>query len=456
MLLSFAMVLVLSAPRAPAGAELVTYVPKLDAVDQVMPFFTAAGTRSVILRPGAWKGEAHPLLSVDVTSRDSLSGAGIDPAGALTLSKVGDRVVSCVSLSDAALYSKLCDEKLARLGTPFTQQEGGATVKASRDPLNRVLAAYVVQGKESCAISGNGLTVEKQLGALAKTLTKPATGAGFTLASQLRGVGTFVVPGGAQSGAVAVAGKGLALTLDGRSKGLPVAQLAGPGTSPYAAFAPDGMLVVRARFAKSQMPMVLDEVARRIPGGGALGSAAKLLAPMLTGNVALFVSHVKVTSGLRSNEARFFALRLAMLAEAEDAAAAKALVEGVDPASLAARGGKLELGASGATIFLSNDPSVKDAALGALASAAGKQAHAAEATMDPKLLARGLAQVPLLEAVQAPELAGLVAAATELGPLLLASEKVNGWLDLGTAPGQHRGQLTWTLDAAKFATDAGQ
>ena len=47
-----------------------------------------------------------------------------------------------------------------------------------------------------------------------------------------------------------------------------------------------------------------------------------------------------------------------------------------------------------------------------------------------------------------------MAASTELGPLLLASQKVSAWLDSG-AGGKHVGQLTWALDAAKFTPDAG-
>jgi hypothetical protein len=84
----------------------------------------------------------------------------------------------------------------------------------------------------------------------------------------------------------------------------------------------------------------------------------------------------------------------------------------------------------------------------ALASASGKQAHGLEFELDPKAVARGLQQVPLLEAVQAPELAALVAASTELGPLLVASAKLGGGLD-STAEG-HVTKLTWLLDAAKF------
>ena len=104
-------------------------------------------------------------------------------------------------------------------------------------------------------------------------------------------------------------------------------------------------------------------------------------------------------------------------------------------------------------LIVSNDPEVRARALTALKNAAGKQLHGVEFEVDPKLVAKGLQQVPLLEAVQTPELAGLVAAGTELGPLLLASERVSGWLD--SASGVHTSQLVWRLEAAKFAPDAG-
>jgi hypothetical protein len=194
---------------------------------------------------------------------------------------------------------------------------------------------------------------------------------------------------------------------------------------------------------------VLEQVLRRIPSGKPLSLLAPKVAPLLTGNVALFVARVKVTQGLRTGEARYFAVKHVLLAEVSDAAAVKALLGGIDEAALATRKGKLEVGLAGSTLYLSNDAAAKDAALRALEGAGGAQAHAGEAAIDPKLLADGLSQVPLLEALQAPELAGLVAAATELGPLLLASTRVEGWVD-PAGEGTHRGQAVWELDPAKF------
>ncbi|MEW5743680.1 MAG: hypothetical protein AB1938_32510 [Myxococcota bacterium] len=449
MWLAMTLTAVLATPRAPADAELVTYVPKLDALPSVLPFFTAAGSRSVLLRPEGWRGQAHPVLEFDVTDKASLEAAGVDPSASLTVSRLGERSVSCVSLKDVKRFSELSQQRLARLGDVFTKQDGAVTTVGARDPLNRVLAGYVLSGTESCAVAGHGLSVEKQLPELVKLLGKSAKGPGFVMAQGLGGVAQVVVPKGAQLGAVTLTGDGLKLLADAKVKGLPLATLVGGGASPYAKLAPPGLAVVRARLAKPALGPVLEQVLRQVPGGKALSPLAQQVAPLLTGNVALFASRVKVTQGLRSPEARYFAVKHVVLAEVSDAAAVKALLGGLDATALSSRGGKLEVGLSGTTLYLANDAGAKDTALQALEGAAGKQAHAGEAVVDPKLLADGLSQVPLLEALQAPELAGLVAAATELGPLLLASTRVEGWVD-PAGVGTHRGQAVWQLDAGKF------
>jgi hypothetical protein len=105
-------------------------------------------------------------------------------------------------------------------------------------------------------------------------------------------------------------------------------------------------------------------------------------------------------------------------------------------------------------VFASNDPVVLEAAYKALPAAPAAQAHGAEVDVDPKLLAQGLAQVPLMDAVQSTELAGMLAAGAELGPLLLATERISGWADA------QRAQLSWRLKAlpvkdAGVAGDAG-
>lgn len=454
MISSLVLISVLLAPRAPADADTVAYVPKLVDAAQLLPFFTAAGSRSVLLRPDAWRSESHPLIDVDVTSKDSLALAGIDPNGSLTSSRIGDTSIACVTVSEVDRYRKAADAKLARLGEVFEKVEGAVSVYASRDQLGRVLAAYALHGKESCAITGHGRSVEPQFPQLSKLMTKTATGPGVTMAAKVPGVVQLIAPSGSSHGVLALNAKNLTLTVDGRSKGLPLAQLAGGGASPLGAFSASGMAVVRARVAKAQVPSLVEQAVRQFPGAATLLPLAREAAPFFTGNAAVLLSHAKVSSGLRTREARFFALKGALLAEVNDVTAVAAMLEKLDPKSLAFREGTLTVTLEGSLLVVSNDAEVRARALAAVAVAAGKQAHGLEFEIDPRLVARGLQQVPLLEAVQAPELAGLVAAGTELGPLLLASQRVSGFLD-SPAAGVHAGTVVWQLDPAKFTPDAG-
>lgn len=434
--------------KAPPDAEAVLFIPRLDALAKVTPFFDAAGSRSVALRPSSWREEPFPLLSVDVTSVESLTAAGIDATGSLTASHLGDRTFSCVTLSNAKVYTAHVTEKLARLGTPYTVTVGGVSVTATKDSIERVLAAVVTQGTQSCTLVGNGLPVDAYFPSLVKALTQPFKA---PLLKDVSGVVELASP----RGVLALNAKDLSLTMDARlAKGDGVAALQGAGASPLGAFTAEGMLVVRARLAKSAMPGVLEQVMQRLPAMEGLRAASVKAAALLTGNTALLVSHVKVTTGLRTPTARFFALRFALVAETTDGEAVKALLTMVDPKTLQLREGTLDVSVVGNLVVLSNDAEAKKKAVAALESASGKQAHAVEFVVSPPLLARALAQVPLLEAVQTPELAPLLAVSTEVGPLLLASDRATGWLD--DAPGGgHKAQLTWPLDRAKFSGDGG-
>ena len=275
------------------------------------------------------------------------------------------------------------------------------------------------------------------------------------MAGKLPGVVQVIGPAGNTPGVMALSAKELTLTADVRVKGAPLPQLGGGGTSPLGAFTAAGMAVIRARVAKAQVPGLVEQAVRLFPGAATLLPLAREAAPYFTGNAAVLISHAKVTTGLRTREARFFALRSALVVEVSDPAALGALLARLEPKGLSFREGTLSVTMEGAMLVVANDAEVKARAVAALATAAGKQNHGVEFEVDPKLVARGLQQVPLLEAVQAPELAGLVAAGTELGPLLLASERISGFLD-SVAGGQHAARLVWQLDAAKFAPDAGQ
>ena len=163
---------------------------------------------------------------------------------------------------------------------------------------------------------------------------------------------------------------------------------------------------------------------------------------------------MKVTSGLRSPVARFFAARFVVLAETDDPKGAQTLIDSIDPKALAFKEGTLSAGLAGTVVMLSNELEVRDTVVAALATGAGPQKHGAELEVDPKALAKALAAVPLLEIVQSPELSGVLIAATELGPLLQMTNRVRGWLDSTSATTQ-RAQLTWTLEAERAAPDAG-
>ncbi len=455
MIFSLLLISVLTVPRAPADAEVVAYVPRLELAGQLLPFFTAAGSRSALLRPEAWRSDLHPLIDVDVTNKDALALVGIDASGSLTSSRLGDSSIACVTVSDVDKYRKAADAKLSRLGEAFEKLEAGVSVYASRDPLGRVLAAYSLHGKESCAISGHGRSVEPQFPLLSKVVTRAAAGPGITLAAKLPGVVQLIAPAGSSHGVVSLNAKELTLTCDGKSKGLPITQLLGAGASPLGAFTATGMAVVRARVAKAQVPALVEQAVRQFPGAVTLLPLAREAAPYFTGNAALIVSHARVTTGLRTREARFFALKSALLVEVNDPSAMAALLEKLDRKAVSFREGALSIALEGSVLVVSNDAEVRARAVAALVTAAGKQAHGVEFEIDPRLVAKGLSQVPLLEAVQAPELAGLVAVGTELGPLLLASERVFGFLDSATG-GVHTGRIVWQLDPAKFTPDAGQ
>lgn len=449
MLTSLALITLLATPKAPPGAEVITWVPKLDGVTPVLPFFEAAGTRSMILRADTWAADAHPLINVNLLDRDALLRSGIDGSAGLSRSQLGDAVIGCVTVKDPDAYRAACDAKLQRMGEVFHKTENGVALHGSRDPLGRVLVAYAISGKESCAIAGHGRSIDAQLPALTKLLTKPPTSPATTMAAKLPGAVQFLVSTGSRNAVVALTGKDLTLNADARMKNLRLASLAGPGESPLGRFSAPGMTVVRARFAKNELPAFTEQLVRGFPGGAALQPIAKAVAPHLTGNTAALFSHVRVTTGLRTREARFFALKSALVAEVDDVAAVTAALEKLDPKALQLREGTLTVSMQGRFVVVANDADVKARALAALANASGKQAHGVEFVVEPRLVAKGLQQVPLLEAMQSAELAGLVAAGSELGPLLLASKQVNGWLD-STGAQQHSARLTWELDPEAF------
>jgi hypothetical protein len=433
--------LLTAAPRGLADAELITWAPKASEVSTLLPFFSRAGQGSVMVAPASWRESAHPLLVVDVTRPESMTAAGISVADGLTVTVRGPITVGCHTLSDARAFEAAARARLERYGTVFRTEAAGLITLGSRDALNRVQAAALIKGKESCSVSASGQTVEKLLPEVTKAFAKPLAGAWVKAATDQPATQYFMVPERPQDPAarlkgwatLALSSKGDTLTVDGRTKGLPISTLQPSGASPFAQLSAPGVMTVRARVAKEQLGPVMEQLFSGLPGGRTLAPAAKELAPSLTGNVAFVFSRVKVTSGLRAPASRFFAMRFVLLAEASDAAAAKAVVDAVDQKALQFKEGRLEAGVVGNVVWLSDEGEARDAVLAALGRAAGQQKHGAEFDVDPQALAKALASVPLLEIVQSPELSGVLVAATEVGPLLMMTDRVRGWLDSTSA-----------------------
>ncbi len=448
--LALATALAATPPRALPEAELVTSVPRLDALSKLLPFFSRAGAKAPLVRPSAWREAAHPVLRFDVTSEESLFADGVDPKGPLTLSRRAELEVSCVRVVDEKRFDEATRAHLVKYGDVFTSSDGGVTLLGAKDALGRVQAVVARKGPESCAATAGGLSVGKHVPALVSLVERPPKPLFTPSVGELIGPVLFASPSGPSPLGLSLTAQADALTAEARAKSLPLVALAGGGSSPFARFAPPGLLVLRLKVAREQVPQALQALAPRVPGGAALLTQAIKLAPFLTGNLAFVAHAVKVTSGLRTAPARFFAVRFALLAETVDEAKVKAVLDAVDPKALESREGKLTAGLEGKVLWVSNDDRARAAALEAL-PAAGKQAHGAELELRPRLVARALGQVPLFEAVQSPELSPLVAVSTELGPLLLASDVVTGWLD--TQGKDAHGQLTWTLSPE--LTDAG-
>jgi hypothetical protein len=441
-------------PRGPADFDQVIYLPRLDKAPQFSEFLKVGGERSVLLRSENWRESVHPLLRFDVTRPETAREVGIDETQPLTLIIRKELEVSCVTLKSAERFNAACADRLKVLGTPFKKTEAGVITFGVRDALDRVLVGYVIKGNESCAARMQGKSVEKSLEEIGKWLGKPPAGATWKLLGTLPGVGYLLT----QKGVMAMNADGLTASATARGE-LPLAGLAGAGTSPYGSFTMPGLAVVKVRADPTAPGPLLDELALRLvtlcPAcePAPFKAAARALAPTLSGAAVMVVARVKVTGSLRTAAGRFFAVRSAVFAEAQAPAEAQkaimqlAQVRGAKPledgsgVSLLLNEGEVRFGVRGTHVFASNDPTVLEAAYRALPPSPGPMAHGAELVVDPKLLAQGLAQVPLLDAVQSTELAGALAAGAELGPLLLATERINGWAD------SQRASISWKLKA---------
>lgn len=443
------------APRAAASAQTVVHVPKLDALSGLSSFLTRAGTHAALLRPEAWRAELHPFFVLDPTKPETLSAVGLDPAGPATLSLRQDGRVSCMRVADAKTFQAKAAEAIASAGgeaaKPVTSK-GVTTVNTKRAAGGSM--GYALKGKEVCSFGATELGGSALAKEAAKLVGKaPAQDARL---GKVPGVAYFASGGTV----VGLDGTGSVLKVEGTAVKLPLPPLQPRGASPYGTTKLDGMLFSRAAVAPAgvtesvgSMGATLQAVCPTCPKEQVQAMAAAV-AKQLTGQMLVNMDNVQVRGSLRTPEARFFAVRQALAAEVTDAAAVKsalAPLSGFPGASavedgwvLAVKGGSVFVRLKGKQLVVGNDEAVTQATVAALTDTGGKLERAADFSLDPKRLARGLQQVSLGDVLADEQLAALFAISSELGPLLARSERITGWME--SAPGNaHRFSLTWTL-----------
>jgi hypothetical protein len=447
------------APRAAASAQTVVHVPRLDAMAGLSSFLERAGTHAALLRPSAWRAELHPFLVIDPTKPETLAAVGLDPAGPATVSLRDDGRVSCMRVADAKVFQAKAAEAIAAAGGEAvkpTTAKGVTTVSVKRSAGGTM--GYALKGQEACsygATDDGGPALFKET---VKLVGKaPAQDARL---GKLPGV-AYLATGGMVLG---LDGTGDALKVEGTAVKLPLPPFQARATSPYGSMQPGGMLFSRIAVAPAGVSQAVGSLRATIQAvcpecpKEQVQSMANTVAKQLTGNMLVNMDNVQVRGSLRSQETRFFAVRQALAAEVNDAAAvktalapmgsfpgAKALADGY---ALAVKGGSVFVRLKGKQLVVGNDEAVTQATLAALPETGAKLERAADFSLDPKKLARGLNQVSLSDVLADEQLAALFAVSSELGPLLEQSERITGWMD--SAPGNaHRFSMTWTLPAAK-------
>ncbi|MFZ5471439.1 MAG: hypothetical protein ACOZIN_18605 [Myxococcota bacterium] len=443
------------APRAHPKASTTLYVPQLNKADGLAAFLRAAGEKASLFRPEGWRPELHPLLWLDLTDPASLAELGVDPKGSATWSVVGPARVICLTLADVKRHQEKLAAKLAPLGPKRTSKAKNGVALTAATQLDQPVAGYALKGKEVCAVHGGGTSIDGLLEDAAKLVAQPSTGGIWKKVATTNDAAYWVSP----RGVVGARGSAKSLTADVRGR-FPAPALEGSGPSPYANVPPSGLALMRARVARSGVSAVTSTLRGQLAAlcpvcePEALLAVTSDLTPLLTGNVLLWADSVKVRESLRSPAARYFAVRHVYLAEVSQPEEAKKALAALsswknakatgDGFLLTLKGGEVRVGLAGPHLYLGNDAATVSAALAAVNGASGKMPHGAELLVDPKAVAKGLAQISLLDVVGSQELAGLFAAGTELGALLAHSERIEAFAD-SQDDRSHRAVVTWTL-----------
>lgn len=433
-----------AAPRGPSDVDRALYIPRLDRVPTFTEFLNAGGARSVLLRSENWRDALHPLLRFDITRPESVNAAGVDETASMSWSQRGALEISCVTIKNPERFHAACADALKPLGAPFKKAEGKATVYAAKDTLDRVLAGYVVVGKESCAVRMQGQSVESTLNEVKEWLKQPATGPMWKLIDAKSPAAAYwLMP----QGVLALGAEGPTLNTTARGPSLPLAGLKSSGMSPYQAFPAQGMLTLKVLHEPQRTHALVEKIGQHLNklcpacDNAPFKTAMEKMKGTFTGAAMVMLSHVKVTGSLQTDPGRFFSVRFAAFAETQSPVEAKVAVmdlkalggarplDNGDGVSLLLKEGEVRIGVRGRHLFIANDPKVLETAYEALPTQAAMQKHGAEIQFDPQKVAKGLAQVPLMDALTSTELAGVLAAGIEMGPLLLATEQLNGWAD---------------------------
>jgi hypothetical protein len=449
-------------PRPHAEARLSVYVPRLDGAQSLWGFFERVGEKSAILRPSGWQAELHPLLWLDLRRPESLTSAGVDPAGSYTWSLMDEARFACARLSDVAAFEARVGQRLEVLGEKFERKGKvrfvGAREKpdpASKAP-RRLLAGYALKGNIACAFMGtsDGESLAKE----AERRVGAPSPLGASVLKAYPGAAAYLL-GPRFAAALDSVAKPEGLKVRLRTSAWPLPDIERPGTHPFAGIAPSGLLFLRGTLAAASLRGSVRDlvgVVGRVCTGcdpKALAQVTEQLVPKLTGDFVLRVDRADLKGPLRSLDARYFALKHSLWVKLKPDSDIGGLLASVGTPeasgagrSLATRYGAVRFGVKDGGVFLANDAAALAGLLDAPNTGAGPAANAVEATVDPKAVARSLRQISLLDVMATRELAPLFGAGAELGPLLSASERMTAHLN-GEADGSHSLEALWTLSA---------
>jgi hypothetical protein len=454
-------------PVAPSNAEMVVVSPKAKSLGDLRTFLEAASAYAPVLAPGPLGRELGSALSLDVFDLEAWKSAGLDPEGGFSFVSTHDTVVLVLPVHDPKAVLTRAKTSLASFGQVAPGKlKGGdllvATQPSKSNTPNVTAAVGVKNNRVALLLDGNNLS-------LIQASLDARNVPGFEHTQGLAG-GLYALGYGPQSTwlAVGFTPSAKSLDLDGRMGG-PTPLAASVAQDPFANLSPpaqfSGHLVLSSWSlgqAKGFALRGLDQAVHQVcTDCGDTGLSALL--NEFSGPVALVASGILPERSHGASELdRFFMLPQAEAAqtksEATSQAKLKAVIDGLkahhadaDVMTLSTPGEhyRLRLGGGRAMLFgrvgdivyAASDEHARDTLLGALPSSGGKPEHAGAARLDGPLIARSLSGLSLLDAARSAELAALVAAAVEAGPLLNTIGQTNFIMDPDGKAVRIKGQI---------------